>query len=818
MNHDNTHIIREFPYMFDGLYTIGSDCDACSYNFLVKFHQLININLGMNISNSLWIYSYTNSTNDITLFHSPNICLPNISTYSGFNSLNKSLSNQIIDHYHRGDLDHTHSWYNDNVKSNFKIISEPNVLKDNIYHILINNSISDKGLIYIKKSGDKYDNQYYIKHKDLKINKYDTKKETPHEIVYNINNNYTNNSNKFIGNTINLFVNAKCILKNIEMILDNKSINFTQKMIKDASYYTDDYCIISLLCENITFKSIELKIKSLTDFKIYYINFDSFNETIYNIQKKVLDNYNISFNYLSEHGGNTHNVRIDHLSASRSFPYKYIKDSEFEFITGIPSVIDTDNNYISIVKNSLFKKGSESKFFTGAVVPINNTTFFETNQYKLLLKKYKTNPQLGSNIILSILYILNKFGNTLFWYTHIGTCETEFKELNLNIKIYPEEYEYYFKKLSNLYYNFEDNTDYRIFICSAASYVKYITIKKEILSNIKFKDNCIHINSWYSNESKKLRLDGRKWSSDLSFITIYTEYNNSRLFINNKEYFNFYRNNKDKTGKYSITILDITSKTTLISNAPFVKSNVIKNININWSINSNVSINPKGLKFIISKKSLHSFIKIKLDNVYSYNTSHIGLKINTNISNMKYNIILNIKKKDYFSNNNVYQRIALIKNDKSVDSYFNTNVITDSINEIYIPIHTIKFKNKSYNNLPLPIGIIDSYEIHFYESNIGDYIEISDLSLYRPNPNFKNGDLIISGVIKKHNMEYINNLNVRLVVYNKSPIVTNTINGRFNFKLPYNSVYRIKFNYNNISYTKTWSIATKNESEINFIV
>ena len=231
MNHDNTHIIREFPYMFDGLYTIGSDCDACSYNFLVKFHQLININLGMNISNSLWIYSYTNSTNDITLFHSPNICLPNISTYSGFNSLNKSLSNQIIDHYHRGDLDHTHSWYNDNVKSNFKIISEPNVLKDNIYHILINNSISDKGLIYIKKSGDKYDNQYYIKHKDLKINKYDTKKETPHEIVYNINNNYTNNSNKFIGNTINLFVNAKCILKNIEMILDNKSINFTQKMI-----------------------------------------------------------------------------------------------------------------------------------------------------------------------------------------------------------------------------------------------------------------------------------------------------------------------------------------------------------------------------------------------------------------------------------------------------------------------------------------------------------------------------------------------------------------------------------------------------------
>ena len=32
------------------------------------------------------------------------------------------------------------------------------------------------------------------------------------------------------------------------------------------------------------------------------------------IQKKVLDNYNISFNYLSEHGGNTHNVRMNHLS------------------------------------------------------------------------------------------------------------------------------------------------------------------------------------------------------------------------------------------------------------------------------------------------------------------------------------------------------------------------------------------------------------------------------------------------------------------------------------------------------------------------
>ena len=43
-----------------------------------------------------------------------------------------------------------------------------------------------------------------------------------------------------------------------------------------------------------------------------------------------------------------------------------------------------------------------------------------------------------------------------------------------------------------------------------------------------------------------------------------------------------------------------------------------------------------------------------MDKVYSYNTSHIGIKLNTNISNMKYNIILNIKKKDYFSNNDVY--------------------------------------------------------------------------------------------------------------------------------------------------------------------
>ena len=577
---NNKYIIREFPYMFDGLYSLGSDCDQCSYNFLIKFHQLININLGMNISNSLWIYSYKH-TNDIALFYSPNISLSNLSTDSGFNSLNKSLSNQIIDHYHRGDLDHTHSWYNDSARSNFinnfKISSKNKVLKyKNIFNILIDNPISDKGLIYIKKSVYKYDNQYYKKHKDLQINNCDTKKETNNEIVYNINSNYKNNSNNLLGNVINLFVNPKCILDNIEMILANKSINFTKEMIKNNSYYTDKYCIISLLCENINVKSFELKIITLSKFKLYYINFDSFNETIFNIQKKVLDHYNISFKYLSEHGGNTHNVRIDSLTAGRSFPYKYVKDSEFEFITGIPSVIDTDNNYISIVKDSLFQKEKEENFFTGAVSPINNTTFFQSKEYELLLKKYKTNPQLGSNVILSILYILKKFGNTLFWYTHVGTCEREFKELNLNGKIYPEEYEYYFKKLSNLYYNFEDNTDYRIFICSAASYVKYITIKKEIISNIKFNDNCIHINSWYSNESKKLRLDGRKWSSDLSFITIYTDSNDSRLFINNKEYFNFYRNDKDKTGNYSITILDVTSKTTLISNAPFVKSNVIK--------------------------------------------------------------------------------------------------------------------------------------------------------------------------------------------------------------------------------------------------
>lgn len=92
---------RKYTYPFNGIYSLGSDCDMMSLEFLEKFHYTLNIKLGLNLTNSFWIYQY--QMNDmLSLFKSPNEFITDISSKKkNYETLKKSMSNEIINHYHR---------------------------------------------------------------------------------------------------------------------------------------------------------------------------------------------------------------------------------------------------------------------------------------------------------------------------------------------------------------------------------------------------------------------------------------------------------------------------------------------------------------------------------------------------------------------------------------------------------------------------------------------------------------------------------------------------------------------------------------------
>ena len=259
---------------------------------------------------------------------------------------------------------------------------------------------------------------------------------------------------------------------------------------------------------------------------------------------------------------------LSKLKNHQQYDYNYI-----EYITNLPLTVKSEIGLYIGKKNVL--GWSENDIIK---IPNRNNPISQYSTYQIIqnyVNKYNLSDNVadrGESIILILEYLLN-IPNTLnksIWYTHLGHIPS-IKKMNIKKRTepYPIEYEEYFKLLSDRYYNYSNQNLEQIFVCGATFYYQYEKIKEELKDKIIFKNNNIHINSWVSPITNKKRLNGNQWSSDLSYITIYTPSQDSKLFINEEEKYNYIRNPKDETGKYSITILDITSKTTLLSYLPY---------------------------------------------------------------------------------------------------------------------------------------------------------------------------------------------------------------------------------------------------------
>lgn len=758
-------IIKNTPFKFDKLFCIASDCDMMTINFLNNFINNINIKYGLSITNSFWIRGGEDS---ISMFNNNN------------DIQNKSL---IVRHYHNGYLDHLHGWHSDN-----KRIS----VFDRESFSINNNKI-------ILKILNKKSTNYTFFRKDFKCNSvwYNNKDklENDDNIKLNILNNgdyiinidkFTNFLNTYINTTvINLYLGLNSIISNVVLNYGNDNIiHYTNDEIEKNIYICGNYKILSLITEKLHYKTN----------KINYINFESdeldlklitlgiINKEIQEDQEKILDNYCIKPIYMSEHGGWTHNNRIFQTEMLIRNDQHIIYDyNPVKYITGIPNTLN-DN-----CKNMYYNFDKK---------------FIEVNTYELkkdlqeLIQKFNIQNIVsgGGNIPLLIDKSLNSSGDD-FWYTHIGTLNAD-----INRDFYPDEYLKYFKDLSFNYYGINKYNN-RLFICSPSFYVKYKTIQQEIKNNIRIIDNDIYINSWLSSKRNYLWLNKDAWSSDLSYITIYTPCESSKLFINNIEQNNYIRNIKDNTDKYSITIVDITTPVILLSDLP-IYHNGYNNVNLS---NQTTFKNDKIISIYENNVDI-SYIKLIIDNQISYNTSHLYINFETYFKkDTDFNIILDVDGK----------KIAIVNNsniDNNIDSYWTINNINDKM-EYYLPVYDLVFINKE---LAFPNGKIKEVTVMIKEGTIGDYIHIKELSLLRSNPCYDNEDkYLISGIVTEDNIP-IKDALLELITKNDEVFISNTDStGFYDFKLEKNIIYKIKCSYKNKLYETKWRKNLKNEVNLN---
>lgn len=750
-------MIREFPYPFKRIFSIASDADFMDKQFLMNFHKCLNNYHGLFITNSFWFNTCTTDSS-LAFTKSPNKFINNLNNLNSldFNQLHNN-SNIIIDYFHRGNLDHTHGWIDDNV---FNIKIHPN-----------NYSV------------------YY--------NRYD--------IIVTFNKNLRCNGGE-IKNTINILLNKNNV-NTIKLLWNDKNIVYDKEIIKKNSYNTDKGLLISLLIENsaVIKKNNKIIINCKLNPGLKEISLEGFNNNICELNQKLIDIYKINCKYSTWHGGWTSsNKKL--LKYHQYYGYKYI-----EYISELPIPIKNNDNNYTIKKDKCIRDGFIKR-------EKNNNGFTDysdlSNVQNIINKYHITNTNAnGENIILILEYLLN-IPNTLYksiWYTHLGYIPS-IKKMNTQKRVepYPIEYEEYFKLLSDRYYNYSNHNLERIFVCGATFYCHYEKIKEELKDKITIKNNNIHINSWISPITNKKRLNGNQWSSDLSFITIYTPSLDSKLYINDEEKYNYIRNPKDEIGEYSITILDVTSKTTLLSYLPYdieQKENcTIENEN-SFLLNKLIKVNKNG-----DSKTI-----INLHDIQSWNTSHLILDYESNFQNENttFNIVIH-------SN---WKKIALNGFHKDSDSYWNKSDEKDSI--ICLTTYNLNFTEKAINNylnnniskgLSLPIGNIHKIEVVIYNGNIGDTLKIKDLSCYKCNPNYiLDRKYLISGIISSNNKK-LNNVMVEIEFKDKKEkYKSGIINNRYYFHAINNAIYRINIYYNNDKVlTSKWKLLTKNESEINF--
>ena len=111
--------IREFPYPFSHVISFASDVDSQTADYGRAFHRTVNETLGLPVSDSLWVMARNASAGSgffkslAELNDSPS-GIPNHPVYG-----------LLLREWHRGNIDHFHSWQDDSTRQIRNVLSPP---------------------------------------------------------------------------------------------------------------------------------------------------------------------------------------------------------------------------------------------------------------------------------------------------------------------------------------------------------------------------------------------------------------------------------------------------------------------------------------------------------------------------------------------------------------------------------------------------------------------------------------------------------------------------------------------------------------------
>ena len=337
-----------------------------------------------------------------------------------------------------------------------------------------------------------------------------------------------------------------------------------------------------------------------------------------------------------------------------------------------------------------------------------------------------------------------------FWYTHFGSRGSNF-EHTIDEPLTPITKKW-MNKLVNLVYNFDGRVPerHRVWSPPASTWVRYQMMQNHIAEHLHVSadGNVITIDPWSDPITGRIIPDLNAGSRDLHGLTLYvSDTSKARVFIGEREFSTFTRNNADSTNRPSITLIDDHAPTAILDRVALRdKGSVTEESGaMSESIIKKDNASTLGLVSLSADQTGNAEILFQPSGLSLWNTSHIAFQIRKiaasstqSKSSGSIEIDLLMKNGDTVSINEAgapdsaflpssQWSVAPISTD---GQWRNETLSTADLDwpEMY-------FGKQSNRRPPLPLGEIRAVRIALSDAAPDTRLEIADLRALRADPN-----------------------------------------------------------------------------------
>jgi hypothetical protein len=331
-----------------------------------------------------------------------------------------------------------------------------------------------------------------------------------------------------------------------------------------------------------------------------------------------------------------------------------------------------------------------------------------------------------------------------FWYTHFGSAGSDFVH-TLTEPFTPIVLDW-LRQLSNQVYNFDGTVpaNQRVWSPPATTWLRYQMLRAHIQEHVTASTdgNKITIQPWRDPVTSQTIPDLHSGTRDLHGLTLYVRSPElARIFVDSTELHTFTRNPPDETGQPSITLIDDNSPTTLIDSVPLADKGDVTMTAGSYTDTRTGPDTPelrRGFISLTADRNGDSKLVFKPSRLDLYNSTHLHLAYRRLTGATKPGqMTISLKMEDGdevvmregdappFSASTASQWLI-------PEAGISTNWKHITLDTAQLSWPEIHATNTGWSRPPLPIGRVKSITLSLENAAPGTILDLGDLEILRP--------------------------------------------------------------------------------------